>query len=98
MRTCGDDDSASTGVFRIETSTGRDRSTTSATGEFTSADNGQLNDVIPAPGTGDGVRFVRFRMLSNQTPDFATTCPEGAYSGCSFTDLTELAVFGAEAP
>jgi extracellular elastinolytic metalloproteinase len=26
-------------------------------------------------------------------PDFKTDCPDGAYSGCSFTDLTELEVF-----
>ena len=48
-----------------------------------------------SPGTGTGVRFVRFTMWGNQTPEFATTCPHGAFSGCSFTDLTELAVFGS---
>lgn len=41
------------------------------------------------------VRFVRFTITSNQTPDFATNCPGGAFSGCSFTDLTELEVFGS---
>ena len=96
--TCGDDETASTRGYRIETSPDGTVWTTSATGEFSSADNGRLNDVTPAPGTGDAVRFVRVTILSNQTPDFATTCPEGADSGCSFTDLTELAVFGAEAP
>ena len=39
-----------------------------------------------------GVKFVRFTILGNQTPDFATSCPGGAFSGCSFTDLTEVAV------
>ena len=33
----------------------------------------------------------------SETPDFATNCPLGAYSGCAFTDLTELAVFGSPA-
>jgi extracellular elastinolytic metalloproteinase len=96
--TCGDDETASTRGYRIETSPDRTVWTTSATGEFMSADNGRLNDVTPAPGTGAAVRFVRFTILSNQTPGFATTCPEAADSGCSFTDLTELAVFGSEVP
>jgi extracellular elastinolytic metalloproteinase len=44
------------------------------------------------------VRFVRFNMLGNQTPDFATNCPDGNFSGCQFTDLTELAVYGVPTP
>ena len=93
--TCGDGGSASTGDYKIETSTNGTTYVTAATGSFTSADRGQLNDVTLAPGTGTGVQYVRFTMLSNQTPDFATNCPNGAYSGCQFTDLTELAVFGS---
>jgi hypothetical protein len=68
-----------------------------ASGTFTGDDVGQLNDVEPT-GTADGVQYVRFTITSNQTPDFATTCPGGAFAGCSFTDLTELEVFGAPSP
>lgn len=93
--TCGDGGSASTGDYKIETSTDGTTYATAATGTFTPADRGQLNDVTLAPGTGNGVQFVRFTIMSNQTPDFATNCPNGAYSGCSYTDLTELAVFGS---
>jgi extracellular elastinolytic metalloproteinase len=96
--TCGDPGSASTGRFRIETSPDRTTWTTAAEGEFTPADRGRLNDVTPIPGTAEAVRFVRFTILGNQTPDFATNCPDGPFAGCSFTDLTELAVFGSEAP
>ena len=38
---------------------------------------------------------MRFTMLSPQVPDFATNCPDGAFGGCEFTDLTELEVFGS---
>ena len=37
-------------------------------------------------------------MLGNQTPDFATNCPGGAYSGCVYTDVSEIAVYGTPAP
>ena len=94
--TCGDGGSASTGKYKIETSTdGGDTWVVSNTGEFTVDDRGQLNSLEPAPGTGTAVTDVRFTMLSNQTPDFETNCPDGNYSGCQFTDLTELAVFGS---
>jgi hypothetical protein len=92
--TCGDGASASTGGFKIETSPDGTTWTVAATGTFTSADDGRLNTVTPSAGSS-GVRFVRFTITSNQTPDFATTCPGGAFAGCSFTDLTELEVFGS---
>ena len=92
--TCGDGGSASTAGYRIETSPDGATWTVAAEGTFTAADRGRLNPVAPAAGTTD-VRYVRFTMLSNQTPDFARNCPNGAYSGCSWTDLTELAVYGA---
>jgi hypothetical protein len=95
--TCGDAGSASTGRYQIETSADGTTWTTAATGEFTPADRGRLNDVKPAAGTAPA-RYVRFTILSNQTPDFATNCPDGAYGGCSFTDLSELAVFGDGTP
>jgi len=94
--TCGDGGSASTGDYRIETSPDGSTWTTAAEGTFTVDDRGRVNEVTPTAGS-TGVRYVRFTMLSNQTPDFATTCPDGPYSGCSFTDLTEIEVFGTPA-
>jgi extracellular elastinolytic metalloproteinase len=92
--TCGDGASASTAGFQIETSPDGTTWTTAATGTFTSADNGKVSKVTPTAGAA-GVRFVRFTITSNQTPDFATNCPAGAFAGCSFTDLTEVEVFGS---
>lgn len=92
--TCGDGGSASTGDYRIETSPDGSTWTTAAEGTFTVYDRGRVNEVTPTAGS-TGVRYVRFTMLSNQTPDFATTCPDGPYSGCSFTDLTEIELVGA---
>ena len=66
-----------------------------ATGNgFTNADDGHLNSVTPT-GPTDGVQFVKLTIHSNQTPSFSTSCPNGAFSGCAFTDLTELAVLGS---
>ena len=96
--TCGDGGSASTGDYRIETSPDGTAWTTANTGTFTVADRGRINLLTPATGAGAAVRYVRFTILGNQTPDFATNCPDGAYSGCSYTDLTEVEVYGAQTP
>ena len=97
--TCGDGGSASTGEYRIETSPDANPANfvEAAHGTFTSLDRGQLNSVALNAGTGTNVQYVKLTILSNQTPDFATNCPDGPYSGCSYTDLTELAVFGSPA-
>jgi len=91
--TCGDPGSASTGQFRIETSPDGTTYTTAAEGTFTSANRGKFNVVTPTAGT-EGVQYVKFWMLSPQVPDFATTCPDGPFAGCTFTDMTEIEVFG----
>jgi extracellular elastinolytic metalloproteinase len=94
--TCGDGGSASTGDYRIEVSANGTDWTVAADGTFTLDDRGRLNPVTPTtPATN--IRFVKFTMLGNQTPDFATSCPGGAFSGCSFTDLTEIEVYGTAA-
>ena len=90
--TCGDGGSASTGDFSIETSANGSSFTPVATGTFTAADRGHLNTVTPSGGDTN-VKFVRFTILSNQVPDFATDCP-GPFTGCVHADLTELEVFG----
>jgi hypothetical protein len=91
--TCGDPGSSSTGDYRIETSPDGSIWTEARQGTFTEGDRGRLNDlpVTPVPN----VRFVRFTILSPQVPNFATNCPAGAFGGCTFTDLSELAVFGS---
>jgi len=96
--TCGDAGSASTGKFKIETSTNGSSFAVAAQGKFVAADRGHLNRVDLAPGTADNVEFVRFTILGNQVPNFATNCPAGPYDGCVFTDLTEVAVLGTAAP
>jgi hypothetical protein len=95
--TCGDGLSASTGGFTIETSPNGTTYTQVATGTFTNADAGRFNEVDPSV-PANGVQYVRFTITSNQVPNFATTCPGGAFAGCSFTDLTELEVFGSPSP
>jgi len=92
--TCGDAGSASTADYRIETSANGTTWRTAAEGTFGVDDRGRLNAVAPAGGTGDGVRFVRFTMITPQVFDIGGSCP-GAFSGCDFMDLSELAVYGA---
>jgi extracellular elastinolytic metalloproteinase len=91
--TCGDGGSASTGAYSIETSTTGLTWTTASTGTFAAEDRGRVNLLTPTAGA-TGVRFVRFTILGNQTPDFTLNCPGGPYSGCAYTDLTELKVYG----
>ena len=95
--TCGDAGSASTGQYQIETSPDNVTWTVAASGTFTAADRGRLNTVTPTQASL-GVQYVRFTILGNQVPDFATNCPNGAYDGCTYTDLTELQVYGVATP
>ncbi len=97
--TCGDGGSASVGAYTIETSVDGLTFNPANSGTFTGDDQGRLNELTPAVGAATA-RYIRFTMLGNQTPDFATNCdPDnlGPYDGCLFTDLTELAVVGDEA-
>jgi hypothetical protein len=98
--TCGDGLSASTSEVTISVSTDGNGFTdvfdNIGTG-FTNADDGHLNPATPT-GATDGVQFVKLTIHSNQTPDFNTNCPDGAFSGCAFTDLTELVVLGSPSP
>jgi hypothetical protein len=89
---CGDGGSASTGDYRIETSTDGTTYQLAASGTFTPADRGRLNPLTPAAGTGAAVRFVRFTMVTPQVFQVGT-CP-GAFSGCDFMDMTEIEVYG----
>ena len=89
---CGDGSSASTSGYRIETSPDGATWTTAAQGTFTADDLGRLNSLIPTAGTA-GVQYVRFTILGNQVPNFATDCP-GSFTGCVHADVTELEVYG----
>ena len=94
--TCGDAGSASTGASKIETSTDGLIFNEAASGDFTGHPRA-LQDVIPS-GNTSGVRYVKFWIMGNQVPDFATNCPDGNFSGCQFTDMTGLAVVGSPSP
>jgi extracellular elastinolytic metalloproteinase len=90
--TCGDPGSSSTGRYRIETSPDGTTWSTALKGRF-DATMRHLNQLsIDQPVSG--VNYVKFWMLSPQVPDFHTTCPLGNFGGCTFTDMTEIEVFG----
>jgi extracellular elastinolytic metalloproteinase len=89
---CGDGGSASTGDYRIETSTDGTTWVAAASGTFTPANRGRLNLVTPAAGSATAVRFVRFTMVTPQVFQVGS-CP-GPFAGCDAVDLTELEVYG----
>lgn len=95
--TCGDGGSASLGKYTIETSTNGLTFTQVAAGTFTDVDRGQLNE-LPVSTGGTAVTHVKLWMKGNQTPNFPLNCPDGAFSGCSYTDLSEIAVYGSPSP
>jgi len=91
--TCGDDPTASTGGYRVETSSDGTAWTTAAEGHFP---NGTVTATpVPLTAGSTGVQFIRFTMVTSQAQD-AGVCP-GQVSGCEFLDSTELAVYGAQA-
>jgi extracellular elastinolytic metalloproteinase len=95
--TCGDAGSASTGAYRIDTSPDNVNWTVAASGTFVAEDRGRLNNLTPITGTL-GVQYVKFVILGNQVPNLATDCPNGGFDGCTYTDLTELQVYGVATP
>jgi extracellular elastinolytic metalloproteinase len=94
---CGDGGSASTGDFRVETSPDGTTWTVASTGRFGIANRNRMNSVPLAAGSTAGVRFVRYTMLSTQLAEAGGTCP-GPFSGCSFVDSVEVAVYGLPTP
>lgn len=91
--TCGDGGSASLGQYKVELSANGSTWTQAAAGTFTLDDRGEINLLTPTGGTS-GARYLRLTMQGNQTPDFATNCPLGNYSGCQYTDVSEVTVYG----
>jgi extracellular elastinolytic metalloproteinase len=92
--TCGSGLSASTAGYRIDTSTDGTTFQTAAEGTFAPADAHVLVPVTPASGTGTGVQYVRFWMLSPMVYQLGGSCP-GPFTGCDFLDLSELEVVAA---
>jgi extracellular elastinolytic metalloproteinase len=93
--TCGDDETAATREFRIETSTNGSTFRTAVDGRgalaFTSAAIGELNERAPASDTGRATRFVRITLLSPLRTNTGD-------SGRDFIDLSELEVIGNALP
>ena len=85
--TCGDDDNASVGSYKIETSTNGTAFTQTNSGTFTAANNHKLNHLTPGGGTAN-VRYVRFTMNAPQS---------SSGSGADWMDMSELKVYGAPA-
>jgi hypothetical protein len=95
--TCGDDETASTGGYRVETSPDGATWTEAAAGNFPAGT--VTPTVVPLTAGATGVAFVRYSMLTSQAQD-AGLCPAGqppAVNGCEFLDSTELAVYGSAA-
>jgi extracellular elastinolytic metalloproteinase len=84
--TCGDDPSAQTKGYSIQTSADGVHFATAKQGSFTPDNNGRLNIVAPSANSR-GVRYVRLTLLSPQS-----AAPGN--SGADFIDFSELEVFG----
>jgi hypothetical protein len=92
---CGDGGSASTGDYKVEVSTDGTAFTQVASGTFTPAEQGQMNDVTLSGATA-AVTDIRFTMVTPQVFQLGT-CP-GAFSGCDFMDMTEIAAYWTATP
>lgn len=95
--TCGDDETASTGDYKVETSVDGTTFQLANQGHFTPSNRQHMNALPLAPGTGTGIRFIRYTMIDSQVADFGAACPSSGASGCLFLDSTELAVYGPSA-
>jgi hypothetical protein len=94
--TCGDDPTASTGGYRVETSADGTTWTVAAAGTFP---NGTVTaTVVPLSAGAAGVEYVRYTMVTSQGQN-AGVCNVATptASGCAFLDSTELSVYGAAA-
>jgi extracellular elastinolytic metalloproteinase len=95
--TCGDDPTASTGRYRVETSPDNAAWTVANEGQFA---NGTVTpQSLPLGAGATGVQYLRFTMLTSQAQDAGHCVPgqPSPHSGCAFLDATELAVYGPAA-
>jgi hypothetical protein len=88
--TCGDDPSAATKDYTLETSPDGAHWTLAKRGTFTPANLHKLNLVAPDAGAV-GVRYVRLRTLTPQSA-------EDGDSGVDFIDFSEVEVYGDAQP
>ncbi|HET8759309.1 MAG TPA: M36 family metallopeptidase [Solirubrobacteraceae bacterium] len=84
--TCGDDLTATTKDYRVETSADGVNFTIAKAGAFTLADARRLNLVAPT-ANATGVKFIRLTLLSPQRA-------QAGDSGADFIDFSEFEVFG----
>ena len=92
---CGDESSAATSKFTVETSPDGVKFTEAASGQFTTDDNHRPNVIAPTAGA-KAVRFVRYTMLEPQSQvDRTGTANDD--DGIDFMDTTEFEVYGAPA-
>jgi hypothetical protein len=84
--TCGDDETATTHGYRVETSADGVHFAVAKAGTFTAANGGRLNLVTPT-ANARGVRYVRLTLLSPQSDAVGD-------SGHDFIDFSELEVYG----
>lgn len=95
--TCGDPGSSSTGAYTIEVSPDGESWETAVDGTGDNAfgeENRYVYTDVASQIDASDVEYVRFTMISPQVPDIGTNCPDGAYGGCQYMDMTELEVFG----
>lgn len=92
--TCGDDKTASTGGYRVETSPDGRAWTLAASGTFPA---GTVTATpVALTGGSTGVAYVRYTELTSQAQDAGIcTGPGSTASGCAFLDSTELSVYGS---
>jgi extracellular elastinolytic metalloproteinase len=90
--TCGDDPTATTKAYTLETSPDGVNWALAKSGSFTMADRNRINLVAPTAGATN-VRFVRLRALSPQRAD-----PSQNDSGVDFIDFSEIEVYGTQPP
>ncbi len=96
--TCGDDPTSSTGGYRVETSVDGTTWTVGAQGTFAPG-TVTATPVALTAGTGTGIGFLRYSMLTTQGQD-SGVCPVGqppTKSGCVFLDSSELSLYGSAA-
>jgi extracellular elastinolytic metalloproteinase len=99
---CGDGLSASSGSYTVEVSSNGTDFTEVADAEFVAADRGH-NNVITLTGSTDAIQYVRYSItapmvLTDEATYGADACNSGgAFSGCTYQDVTEVEVYGGVA-
>ncbi|GLY99477.1 M36 family metallopeptidase [Actinoplanes sp. NBRC 103695] len=91
---CGDDASASTGDYRVETSADGQTWTVAASGHFGVENRDKMNEVPLAAGSTAEVNYLRYTMLGTQVAEEGITCPD-FFAGCFYVDTVEIGVYGA---